>query len=366
MKVCGRVLAVVALVLLGSCGDGSRQSGPKGIGEVDVVVRVVRGTLVNYNQARLLAVSDPVYWREQIDTETGSATQMEFADGTRLTVGPEARVVLDEFVYGGPPGTDRMVLTVTKGISRFITGDMDKAAYEIRAPGAIIGVRGTDFTLMVDPARGVTTCLVHHGEVTFRRSEGGPPVVIKPGEASKVVARDPSPLPPPSAPPPEVMQEADQLQTVIRKAQQSHQEQLLREASVPSQPEASDRRLTALQTLQPPRAGGDRLSILADQVRSVAGESRAPGGPARDDVSSAAAAAARLATAHPQVSPKAQAPAPAAPSASVVAKSVAPSAVPPPAETIGGVPLPSPRGPCEGASCLAEPPPNRVISPTRL
>ena len=186
----GRVLAILSLGLLWSCGDGSRTAGPKGIGEVDVVVRMVRGTLINYDQARLLAVDDPVYWREQIETEKDSATQMEFADGTKLSVGPDARVILDEFVYGGPVGTDRMVLTVTKGISRFITGNMDKAAYEIRAPGAIIGVRGTDFTLVVDPDQGATTCLVHHGEVAFRRSDGGAPVIIKPGQASKIVARE--------------------------------------------------------------------------------------------------------------------------------------------------------------------------------
>ena len=394
MNVLGRVLAVVSLGLLWSCGDASRSAGPKGIGEVYVVVRVVRGTLVNYDQARLLAVDDRVYWRERIETERDSATQMEFADGTRLSVGPEARVILDEFVYGGPAGTDRMVLTVTKGISRFITGSMDKAAYEIRAPGAIIGVRGTDFTLVVDPDQGATTCLVHHGEVSFRRSDGGPPVIIKPGEASKVVTKDASVISPPAAPAPEVIREADRLQSVIREARiVREQERSIREAAV-SRPDIGDRRLSAL---QPPREGRDRLSVLVDQVRAAAGSGNSDRGHAAPSRSASVVAPApqptttAIAPPPPPAAPaqalsNVQAPAvPVAGGGAVAAPSTAPAATAPaatppaatppaatapaasPAASIGGVLLPPAKGMCaEGASCLAEPPPNRVTSPTRL
>lgn len=375
----GRIVAVMSLALLWSCGDGTRSTGPKGIGEVDVVVRVVRGTLINYDQARLLAVNDAVYWRERIETEANSATQMEFADGTRLSVGPDARVVLDEFVYGGPKGTDRMVLTVTKGISRFITGNMDKAAYEIRAPGAIIGVRGTDFTLVVDPEQGATICLVHHGEVSFRRSEGGAPVIIKPGQASKVVASDPSPISPPSAPAPEILREADRLQSVIREARQVRpQEQQTREAALPRQ-NHGDRRLSALQA---PREGSDRLSVLVDQIRSSAASDGSGRSQAGQGISAGGAASAPVSSTARQVTP-APAPAPAsaappqalgsvqAPAATtatpVLGRAPGPAPAEQPSTTIGGVPLPAAKGLCtEGASCLAEPPPNRVISPTRL
>jgi hypothetical protein len=374
MNVFGRVLAVLSLGLLMSCGDGSRSAGPKGIGEVDVVVRVVRGTLVNYDQARLLAVDDAVYWRERIETEKDSATQMEFADGTRLSVGPDARVVLDEFVYGGPAGTDRMVLTVTKGISRFITGNMDKAAYEIRAPGAIIGVRGTDFTLVVDPDQGATTCLVHHGEVSLRRSDGGAPVIIKPGEASKVVVRDAAAILPPASPAPDVIREADRLQNVIREARQQarEQERHVREAAV-SQP-TGDRRLSALQA---PREGRDRLSDLVEQVRTASGsEGSGRGQAAAGTVGGTASAAAASALPRPATSvapPQAlgnlQAPTstPTPTPTPVVGGAGHTSAPTEPPASIGGVPLPAAKGLCSGgASCLAEPPPNRVTSPTRM
>jgi hypothetical protein len=371
MNVFGRALALLSLGLLVSCGDGSRSAGPKGIGEVDVVVRVVRGTLLNYDQARLLAVADRVYWRELIETEKESATQMEFADGTRLSIGPDARVVLDEFVYGGPAGTDRMVLTVTKGISRFITGDMDKAAYEIRAPGAIIGVRGTDFTLVVDPEQGATTCLVHHGEVSLRRSDGGAPVIIKPGEASKVVAREASAISPPAAPAPEVIREADRLQDVIHEArrQTREQEQHVREAAV-SQP-SGDRRLS---TLQAPRYGRDRLSDLAQQIRAAAG-SDGPGGRGQAATAAAGGTASSPPAGGASASATAAAPAQALGSVQTLAPAAAPAggATGPapvtgePPASIGGVPLPAAKGLCAGgAACLAEPPPNRVTSPTRL
>ncbi|MFO1153528.1 MAG: FecR domain-containing protein [Rhodospirillales bacterium] len=368
MNVFGRVLAVLSLGLLWSCGDGSRSSGPKGIGEVDVVVRVVRGTLANYDQARLLAVDDAVYWHEQIDTERDSATQMEFADGTRLTVGPDARVMLDEFVYGGPVGTDRMVLTVTKGISRFITGNMEKAAYEIRAPGAIIGVRGTDFTLVVDPEQGTTTCLVHHGEVSFRRSDGGSPVIIKPGQASKVVSRDISPVSPPTAPAPEVLRDADRLQNVIREASNSREQDRHSQEASASQLDTRDRRLSALQSPQDTR---DRLSDLAQQIRTGAGSESGGRGSSGSVTGGSSVGTAAPAPAHTAVAPS-PAPAATAPAASTSVPAQAPVSTPKPAtaeppSTIGGVQVPAARGLCtEGASCLAAPPPNRVTSPTRL
>lgn len=218
---------VIAVLALAGCGDDqqstSRSTLPPGIGDVSVVVRLVHGTLANQDMRRMLAVRDDVYWHELIETERESATEVEFVDGTRLTLGADAKVNLDEFVFGGPPGTDRMVMTVTKGMSRFVTGSMDKAAYEIRAPGAIIGVRGTEFTLVVDPDAGTTLCMVHKGEVELKRPSGGQRVIVQPGEASKASSKGTDELTPAAPSPTEAVKSAETLRAVVDAARGERQ-----------------------------------------------------------------------------------------------------------------------------------------------
>lgn len=188
-RISALLTAFVALAVL-SCERSSTKSehAPHGVGEVEVVVRTVRGVLVNQPMPRLLAVRDAVFWRERIETDRESFTEIELADGTKLSLGPDAKVTVDEFVYAPGPG-GRLALNVTKGMMRFVTGTMSKEAYEIRAPGAIIGVRGTAFTLIVDAEEAVTTCLVHHGSVVVRDTDGAGSVVVMPGQSSVVRAK---------------------------------------------------------------------------------------------------------------------------------------------------------------------------------
>ena len=268
MRVLVHALGVIAALALAGCGEpksSSRATLPPGIGDVEVVVRVVHGTLVNHDVRRVLAVSDDVYWHELIETEPESATEVEFVDGTRLTVGPAAKVNLDEFVYGGPPGTDRMVMTMTKGMSRFVTGSMDKAAYEIRAPGAIIGVRGTEFTLMVDPQEGTTLCLVHQGEVEIRRPGSGERVILQPGQASTASSRQDFGISPAAPSPPDLVRTTDRLRTVVNEAkaaQQAASAALSNKAA-----EGSSARQRAFLGTSP--FGRDRLGELAERLRST-------------------------------------------------------------------------------------------------
>jgi hypothetical protein len=52
-------------------------------------------------------------------------------------------VTLDQFVYAGEVGGQKMTINLAKGIFRFTTGALDKRAYEISTPTATTGVRGT-------------------------------------------------------------------------------------------------------------------------------------------------------------------------------------------------------------------------------
>jgi Uncharacterized protein conserved in bacteria len=267
MKKITYALGLVAVLLAGGCGDNSAQHSalPRGIGDVDVVVRLVHGTLANQDVRRTLAVQDAVYWRELIETGQESATEVEFVDGTRLTVGADAKVNLDEFVYGGPPGTDRMVMTVTKGMSRFVTGNMDKAAYEIRAPGAIIGVRGTEFTLVVDPEAETTLCVVHRGEVEMRRPDGGESVVVQPGKASTASSKAQGWITPAAPPSSDVIRTTETLQSVVHAAKEE-QRTARADAQRREQVTDTDRGTSTLSMRR--LFGRQRLQDIAHQLRT--------------------------------------------------------------------------------------------------
>jgi ferric-dicitrate binding protein FerR (iron transport regulator) len=117
------------------------------IGKTVVVVRTVTGTLAT--EVRQLVINDGVAQNELIATAADAASEIEFVDGTKLTLGPRARVVLDKFVYDSDPSKGAFFLSVSEGVFRFVTGTMVHQSYSIKTPNGTIGVRGTVFNMLV-------------------------------------------------------------------------------------------------------------------------------------------------------------------------------------------------------------------------
>jgi len=138
------------------------------IGTTVVVVKSVTGTTSNVS--RQLVINDNVATDEMIATAPDAATAIQFVDGTKLELGPNAKVVLDKFVYDPAPGKGALALTVSEGVMRFTTGSMAKENYTINTPNGTLGVRGTDFNILV--GNGGTIVQVIDGEV-FGTSKDG-------------------------------------------------------------------------------------------------------------------------------------------------------------------------------------------------
>jgi hypothetical protein len=99
-----------------------------------------------------LATGDTVFQNETISTDDKGVGQFQFNDQTKLAVGPGSTIVLDNFVYdasGSKPS--KIVINLTSGAMRFITGKADHNSYEIDTPTATIGVRGTVFDVYTKP-----------------------------------------------------------------------------------------------------------------------------------------------------------------------------------------------------------------------
>jgi hypothetical protein len=141
----------IALVVAQFAASGPSQAQDSiTIGNSSVVVRTVTGTLDDTN--RKISLNDDVYHNELVETAASSATEIVFLDETKLALGPESSLVLDSLVFDPDPAKSSFITTTTKGVFRFVTGNLPKKSYTIHTPNATIGIRGTVFTLSVQPS----------------------------------------------------------------------------------------------------------------------------------------------------------------------------------------------------------------------
>ena len=157
-------VGAVALAAAGAVATAQ----PANIGSTIVVVRTVTGKLETV--VRQLVLHDGVQQNELISTGPDAASEIEFVDGTKLRLGARAQVVLDKFVYNPDPAKGAFLVTVTSGVFRFTTGNMDHQSYSITTPSGTLGVRGTRFTCLVDPND--TTCHVEDGTIVYVSAGG--------------------------------------------------------------------------------------------------------------------------------------------------------------------------------------------------
>jgi hypothetical protein len=141
----------------------------EGIGEALAVVdqASAEGTVGQ----RPLAAGAKVFLGERVKTDSIGEVQILFGDGTRMVVGPNSDMMLDEYVFRAGTAENQFVVRAFNGAFRFITGEAEKDAYLIQTPSATIGVRGTVFDFAVTPDD--TNLLLLHGGVNVCGNDFG-------------------------------------------------------------------------------------------------------------------------------------------------------------------------------------------------
>jgi hypothetical protein len=74
-------------------------------------------------------------------------------DETRLALGPNTDVRIDQFVYSPGQGSLRLVLKIARGLVAYVSGRIAKLspdAVRLETPSAILGVRGTRMVIRVE------------------------------------------------------------------------------------------------------------------------------------------------------------------------------------------------------------------------
>ena len=132
------------------------------VGTTVLIKKKVTGKLGT--DERQLKTGFRVHRNELLQTGPQAQAELKLDDNTKLALGAEAELRLDEYAVAAGNDTKTIALKLLKGTLRFLTGSNASESYKIETPSATIGVRGTVLDVYIGPG-GDTFVLLHQGEV---------------------------------------------------------------------------------------------------------------------------------------------------------------------------------------------------------
>ena len=185
-------LIIVALTLLsGFAGD--QVAAQEAIGTVSRIQGEASGT--HGSATRALAVNASVILNETVTTGAAARLEVTFKDNTRLTLGENAKLTLDRYVFNPAAGRGTIRFKVV-GALRFLSGQVSKLArseVSVTTPVATIGIRGTEFWggPIDDQVLGV---FLIEGAVRVSNAAGAR-ILNRPGQGTNIVRAGAAPGP---------------------------------------------------------------------------------------------------------------------------------------------------------------------------
>jgi hypothetical protein len=138
-------LALLSLLLLlyspHSCGAIGKVSEQTGVAEIQ-----------RNKQSLPSAVNSEIESMDVVVTAKGKL-DITFNDNTKVSVGEQSKLVIDDFVYDAKKSTGKLGLKIALGTVRYASGQIakhDPQNVGIQTPTATVAVRGTDFSTTVD------------------------------------------------------------------------------------------------------------------------------------------------------------------------------------------------------------------------
>ncbi len=140
---------------------------------------------------------------DRLRTGGNGRIEMLFADGMRMSLGPDTHLTITEYVLQG--GQPLSWFDLARGTLRTITGMIgkrDPQSFRLRTPTAVVGVRGTDFTVVqancpagrcpddkhpamaISVTQGAVDVVTTGGHLSV--NEGQSAVIGRPGEAPRL------------------------------------------------------------------------------------------------------------------------------------------------------------------------------------
>src|SRR5471032_1730233 len=109
---------------------------------------------------RILRIGIDVQANEVIRTGANDRAHLVFLDGTALTVGPNAQLTIDKFVYDPDTKIGELAVNASQGVLRLVGGKISKTnPIVITTPSSTIGIRGGICVLDVQLRHTISTSL---------------------------------------------------------------------------------------------------------------------------------------------------------------------------------------------------------------
>jgi hypothetical protein len=129
---------------------------------------------------RVLRIGIDVQANEVVTTSANDRAHLVFLDGTSVTVGPNARLTIDRFVYDPATKTGELSLTAGQGVFRLVGGKISKSKpITVNTPSSTIGIRGGIIIFQVNSAQTVSTFVF--GDRMTVSGQGQTQVATRPG-----------------------------------------------------------------------------------------------------------------------------------------------------------------------------------------
>jgi FecR protein len=183
-SVCARV-RVVRIALLWATAV-ALLNAPFAIGEAAAKVGVTSATDGDplgkppQEAERVLRIGVDVQANELITTSANDRAHLLFLDGSSLTVGPNAQLTIDKFVFDPNTKTGELAINASKGVLRLVGGKISKSGpIVITTPANTVGIRG-GITILDVKANQTDSVFVFGKDMTVRAA-GQTQVATRPG-----------------------------------------------------------------------------------------------------------------------------------------------------------------------------------------
>ncbi|MSO93759.1 MAG: hypothetical protein EXQ86_10215 [Rhodospirillales bacterium] len=127
----------------------------------------------------------PVAVDELLETDKQANMLVEFLDETTLALGQNSRLRVDTMVYDPNARKGALVVDLTVGSFRFVSGKLQGGEVRLVTPSMILGIRGSDAMIVVSPD-GATTVSVFSGVFSISNRAGAALAVVTAAKAVSV------------------------------------------------------------------------------------------------------------------------------------------------------------------------------------
>lgn len=131
--------------------------------------------------------ADELVQDEALRTDDESSIQVEFVDGSQLSVESDSELVLSDYVFDG--AASRGLINLNEGLFHFTSNGKPDQGVKLRTPVATIGVRGTEFMVHVD-GDDATIIDILSGSVEAKPNGTGKSIVCVGGQSILVAGAD--------------------------------------------------------------------------------------------------------------------------------------------------------------------------------